>query len=99
MALSHEDGPRTYRYFTGKNVGFLQIGAIIRLLLHEHEDMERRWAVHGETGFYNLHTPEDRAKIQLLDLLFERGELEEFTVEMKGLDEANPGLEIPEFAP
>lgn len=94
MAFSHDDGPRTYRYFTGKNVAFLQVAAIVRLCQHKHHT--RTLAIHHEGGFHNLHGPEDAGKIQLLDLLFERDELEEFVVQNQPLPEAKPGLEIPE---
>lgn len=94
MAIhTHKDGPRVYRYFTGKGVGFLHPHSIIRLRLHER--FERAWAIHTRDGWDTLLERIDDGKIQLLDLLYERDELEEFVAGRASLDESNPGLEIP----
>lgn len=96
MAIfTQKDGPRIYRYFTGKNVGFLKPGDIIRLRLHE--ELDRVWAIHKRGGWTSLHTPEKAGEIQLLDLLFERDELEEFTAENESLLEKEAGLEMPDL--
>lgn len=97
MAVYHQaDGPRIYRYFTGNGVWFLSPHDIIRLRLHK-KDPERAWAIHDQGGFHTLHRPEDRAWLQVLDLLFKRDELDEFTMEGAPLEKVHPELDIPEF--
>jgi len=96
MALSHEDGERVYRYFTGEGVSFIAPSGIIRLCLSPHHD--RSWAVHeGRKGFRHLHDPEDKVEIQLLDVLYLNDELHEFTVDHGPLPEDRPKFEMPDF--